>query len=302
MKIGQGKSEDFKDILNFILTILCELALVSQKMENKSFYFKWNGFKGFRKKYLLEFINHEIKFEMSESFEHRLQIYTRLLILTLIEKKDLGITLDASDQLLKNCGLENQQRHIEKIHWILRFIEFVVKESPPTPSHQIFALHTKENPQFEVKKGDHVIFKINKNIIEENLIKDSHVAEKFYQSFISNILSKYMLWNDEVAVAPNINKMEVDSELGNAVGLLQNSATSLLNNSSYINKNSMTEPINYIHDSIKTLGKNEINELDLFRVKVSELTNENEDVGFAVLRGNNWCYYMKKLSRILFYF
>lgn len=222
MKIGQGKSEDFKDILNFILTILCELALVSQKMENKSFYFKWNGFKGFRKKYLLEFINHEIKFEMSESFEHRLQIYTRLLILTLIEKKDLGITYEASEQLLKNCGLENQQRHIEKIHWILRFIDFVVKESPPTPSHQIFALHTKENPQFEIKKGDQVIFKINKNIIEENLIKDNHVAEKFYQSFISNIVSKYMLWNDEVLVAPNVNKMEIDSEIGNPVGILQN--------------------------------------------------------------------------------
>ena len=57
VKIGQGKSEDFKDILNFVLTILCELSLVAQKMENKSFYFKWNGFKGFCKKYLLEYIN-----------------------------------------------------------------------------------------------------------------------------------------------------------------------------------------------------------------------------------------------------
>jgi hypothetical protein len=266
-------------------------------MENKSFYFKWNGFKGFRKKYLLEFINNEIKFEMSESFEHRLQIYTRLLILTLIEKKESGITLDASEQLLKRCGLENQQRHIEKIHWILRFIDFILKETPITSINQIFALHTKENPQFEIKKADHIIFRINKNIIEESIIKDSHAAEKFYQTFNTNILSKYMLWNEEMPLAINPNKMEVDSEITTSTGVLKNSTVSGVNTSNIESKNPMAESINY--DSIKTLGKNEINELDQFRVKVSEFTNENEDVGFGVLRGNNWCYYIKKLYCII---
>jgi hypothetical protein len=111
------------------LTILCELALVSQKMENKSFYFKWNGFKGFRKRYLLEFLNSEIKFDLSESFEQRVQVYTRTLLLTLFQRGDAGISIDVTEDLMKQCGIENQYKHVEKIHAILKFMDFMIKES-----------------------------------------------------------------------------------------------------------------------------------------------------------------------------
>jgi hypothetical protein len=128
VKSGSGKSEDFKDVLNFILTILCELALVSQKMENKSFYFKWNGFKGFRKRYLLELLNSDNKFELSESFEQRVQVYTRSLLLTLFEKRDQGISLDSTEELMRQSGIENQHKHVEKIHSLLRFTDFIIRE------------------------------------------------------------------------------------------------------------------------------------------------------------------------------
>jgi hypothetical protein len=128
VKICQGKSEDFKDILNFVLTIFVELAIVSQKMENKSFYFKWNGFKGFRKKFLVELQNTEIKYDISESFEQRVQVYTRNFLLHAIQKMDQGITNEIIEEIIKQCGIENQQRHIEKIHWILRFLDLIIKE------------------------------------------------------------------------------------------------------------------------------------------------------------------------------
>lgn len=129
IKICQGKSEDFKDILNFVLTIFVELAIVSQKMENKSFYFKWNGFKGFRKKYILELKNNPIKFELSESIEHRVQIYTRLILLNLFEKQNKEITGETVDELIKQCGIDNQQRNIDKIHLILKFLNLISKDS-----------------------------------------------------------------------------------------------------------------------------------------------------------------------------
>jgi hypothetical protein len=259
-------------------------------MENKSFYFKWNGFKGFRKKYLLEFINSEIKFEMSESFEHRIQIYTRILILTLIEKKDSGITNESCENLLKKCGLENQQRHIDKIHSILRFIEFMIKDLPlGSTTIPIFTLTTKEHPQFEIKKSDQVIFRINKNIIEDTIIKDNTTAEKYYHTFNLNILSKYAPSNEEIAI--NSKKIDAEMELNylNAasVGSFQNFHGNVIN----------SEAIDY--DPMRTLGAAELNELDQFRVKVNEFTTDNEDVGFAVLRGTNWCYYMKKLFCII---
>jgi hypothetical protein len=292
VKIGQGKIEDFKDILNFVLTILCELALVSQKMENKSFYFKWNGFKGFRKKYLLELINNtNFKFEMSESFEHRIQIYTRLLILSLYEKYhsgNTGVSYEKIDDLVKHCELENQQRHIEKIHSILRFIDFIIKEN--IHQTQIFTLHTKDRDRADEssKRGEQIVFKINKTIIDENIIKDTNSAEKFYILFNENILNKYTLWNEEIQ--NNEKKAEAEFPSGNDINMAEdiNSNINIIDNTDIIN-----------FDTMKSLGKNEINELEEFRVNSNYFTNDNEDVGFAFLRGNNWCYYIKKLYCII---
>lgn len=171
------------------MTILCELALVTQKMENKSFYFKWIGFKGFKRKYLNELINQQIKYDLSESFEHRIQIYTRNLILTLIEKKETGMNSEKIDEIIKRCFLENQNRHIEKIHSILKFVDFIYRENPIP--NQIFALNNQIT---------NITFKINKEIIGENLIKDQYFAEEYYIKFNENILKKSSLWEEEIAL------------------------------------------------------------------------------------------------------
>jgi hypothetical protein len=281
VKIGQGKNEDFKDILNFILTILCELALVSQKMENKSFYFKWNGFKGFRKKYLLEIINNKVfNFEMSESFEHRVQIYTRMVLIHLFENKDTGITQDQLDEIMKNCGLENHVRHTDKIHSILKFIDFIIKEGNEKAeknisNYQIFTLLPKEN-NLTTTRGDLIIFKLNKFLTDENFVKDINYSEKYYSIFNENILNKISLWTDEIS---KFNKGENDS----------------------INLNSLEREIkmNLDYEAINSMDYKEINEIDQYKVKVSNFNSENEEVGFALLRGTNWCYYIKKLYCII---
>jgi len=45
----------------------------------------------------------------------------------------------------------------------------------------------------------------------------------------------------------------------------------------------------------KNLDLNEINELEQMKIKISNLKGETEECGFALLKGNNWNYYMKKL-------
>lgn len=49
----------------------------------------------------------------------------------------------------------------------------------------------------------------------------------------------------------------------------------------------------------KNLDLNEINELEQMKIKISNMKNETEDCGFALLKGNNWNYYMKKLYCII---
>jgi len=156
-------------------------------MENKSFYFKWIGFKGFKRKYLNELINQEINYDVSESFEHRIQIYARNLILNMIEKKETGVNTEKIEEIIKRCFLENQNRQIEKIHSILKFIDFMYKENPI--SNQIFALNNQIT---------NITFKIKKDIIDGNLIKDQYYAEEFYNKYNERILKKSSLWAEEL--------------------------------------------------------------------------------------------------------
>lgn len=128
IKFNQGRTEDFKDYLNFVLTILCELNLVSQKMENKSFFFKWNGMKGFRKKYLLEYINLEPIFEISESFEHRIQIYTRKFLMVLYENRERGLSFRKCLEIANECELDNQFKVLDRIHMIVKFLDFITEK------------------------------------------------------------------------------------------------------------------------------------------------------------------------------
>lgn len=253
IKLENGKTEDFKDLLNFILTILCELDLVTQKLENKSYFFKWSGIRGFRKKYLLNLINLPIKYDLSESFEQRIQIYTRnLLIYIIMEKYDYGITMEKILEIRKLCELDNEQRHIEKIHTTLVFLDFLKLEN------------TSKNMD---KPSDTIYFKINQQLININLIKDDNFAEKVNVSYNDLILMKYK-----------------DNEENT-------SKTRIIINNGELNKKSQS--INERDNEIDT------NELDIYKIPISYYSQENEEVGFALLRGNNWLYYMKKLNCII---
>ena len=251
IKIENGKTEDFKDLLNFILTILCELDLVSQKLENKSYFFKWSGIKGFRKKYLLNLINMPIKYDLSESFEQRIQIYSRnLLIYLIMEKYDFGITTERINEIRKLCELDNAQRHIDKIHTILVFLDFLKSE---------YSIKLE-------KSSDQILYKINQQLININLINDDNFAEKVNFSYNDLILIKFKDTEE------NTSKTRI-----------------IINNGELNNK---------VHQSEKE-PNNEISELDLYKVPFSYYSQENEEVGFALLRGNNWLYYMKKLHCII---
>ncbi len=49
----------------------------------------------------------------------------------------------------------------------------------------------------------------------------------------------------------------------------------------------------------KNLDLNEINELEQLKTKISNIRNETDECGFALLKGNNWNYYLKKLYCII---
>jgi hypothetical protein len=253
IKLDNGKTEDFKDLLNFILTILCELELVTQKLENKSYFFKWSGIRGFRKKYLLNLINLPIKYDLSESFEQRIQIYTRnLLIYLIMEKYDYGITIEKILEIRKQCELDNDQRHIDKIQTTLVFLDFLKQESPNKTSD---------------KPSEVILYKINQQLININLIKDDNFAEKVNISYNDLILMKYK-----------------DNEENT-------SKTRIIINNGELNKKPPT--------NIERETENEVNELDIYKIPISYYSQENEEVGFALLRGNNWLYYMRKLNCII---
>ena len=109
-------------------------------------------------------------------------------------------------------------------------------------------------------------------MLNENIIKDSTFAEKYYIFFNENILNKYRIWADEIT---------------------QNEKKNLLENKNEVEKTKKELEIT------KNLELNENNELDQLKINISRLNTENEDIGFALLRGNNWLYYMKKLYCIL---
>lgn len=305
VKIGQGRSEDFKDVLNFILTILGEIALVSQKMENKSFYFKWTGFKGFRKKYMLEFLaNNESDFEMSESFEHRIQIFTRMILLNLFKNSQHKITFEEIENLIKQCGLDFQQRQIEKVYWILKFIGFMSSVNSeknfllnsqtvnPGNQNQVFALLTNQC------KGDTVMFKMNDFILDENLIKDNAVAEKMYVTFNEFILYNIHQWKDEISKNEKNESsiiqqdIKMDEEASNVKLETINSGMekNLRDGQMLVDQESSTA---------HQITKAELSELENYKVNQTKFNSENDEIGFALLKGTNWCYYIKKLYCII---
>lgn len=270
-KIGQGKGEDFKEILNFTLTILCELELVSEKMENKSFFFKWNSFKGFFNKFI-ELLKEQKDYEISESLEHRAQLYTRYLILFLIRHQEIGITSKEIEDIMLHCGLEGQYKDLEKIHFILCFIGFIQKEENQSNTNQIFALIKDTAPPSQV------CFKINPYIYQSELHTD---LDKSSLEFNQNILSKGIVLNEKV----DINDLGYSAiQTGKAIN----------------NSNNSTKDNQYITE-VNDAAKIDLSQSDFYKyqVDIESFNKEKEEEGFALLKGANWIYYIKKLYCII---
>ena len=252
-----SKNEEYKNLLNFTLNILIELNLVTEKMENKSYYFKWNSIKNFYRVYNNYYKNNITDFEINESLESRNQIYTRYFLLHCLKlykiNENLGISFEERKKLLEKCTLIDNIKTIKIMYLILNFLGFI-----------------------------NIIKKENINILEnENEIKYK-IDNKIF-NFITKDLNDDEL--NEINTKFNENILNKEKEL----------------NSQYITESTLIEEKNEpksTENNIESEKKISLEE-NLQKISLEKFNNDNNDVGFALLKGNNWVYYIKKLHCII---
>lgn len=373
VKLSQGKTEDFKDILNFILTILCELKLVTQKLERKSFYFKWNNIKHFYSSYS-DFLTKNNEYETSESIEHKAQIFTRNLI-TFLYKNQNGINEKEINNIMNKCGLDGQFRYVEKIFFILTFIKFIDKigggivnkenqtqkftlikvdsplpnldglnpnnnnDNPSNPNNNLdmisngnnLILNSTNNYNYNSSltnnsSSDIILYKINHTFINDNTLSkdiDDTVLQGFSNEFKNMILNKGSELNEKV-----IPENELIEEINTNSNIYNKSRTSFIQNNDCFLQNDCNSSMKKIknHNNVdsstelnenylksvksqiqvqnngqnnKIEGEEKSDKLSQFRMNIEMFNKEYSDVGFAMLRGANWVYYIKKLHCII---
>ena len=252
-----SKNEEYKNLLNFTLNILIELNLVTEKMENKSYYFKWNSIKNFYRVYNNYYKNNITDFEINESLESRNQIYTRYFLLHCLKlykiNENLGISFEERKKLLEKCTLIDNIKTIKNMYLILNFFGFI-----------------------------NIIKKENINILEnENEIKYK-IDNKIF-NFITKDLNDDEL--NEINTKFNENILNKEKEL----------------NDQYITESTIIEEKNEpktTENNIESEKKISLEE-NLQKISLEKFNNDNNDVGFALLKGNNWVYYIKKLHCII---
>ena len=243
-----SKNEEYKNLLNFTLNILIELNLVTEKMENKSYYFKWNSIKNFYRVYNNYYKNDIKDFEINESLESRNQIYTRYFLLHCLKlfkiNENLGISFEERKKLLEKCTLIDNIKTIKIMYLILNFLGFI----------NIIKKNNLENENEIQYKIDRKIFDfITKDLNDDEL-------NEINNNFNENILNK-------------------EKELN----LHLNETTE------------KKEQIIQIEPKEKKISLEE----NLPKISLEKFNNDNNDVGFALLKGNNWVYYIKKLHCII---
>ena len=243
-----SKNEEYKNLLNFTLNILIELNLVTEKMENKSYYFKWNSIKNFYRVYNNYYKNDIKDFEINESLESRNQIYTRYFLLHCLKlfkiNENLGISFEERKKLLEKCTLIDNIKTIKIMYLILNFLGFI----------NIIKKNNLENENEIQYKIDRKIFDfITKDLNDDEL-------NEINTNFNENILNK-------------------EKELN----LHLNETTE------------KKEQIIQIEPKEKKISLEE----NLPKISLEKFNNDNNDVGFALLKGNNWVYYIKKLHCII---
>ena len=244
-----SKNEEYKNLLNFTLNILIELNLVTEKMENKSYYFKWNSIKNFYRVYNNYYKNDIKDFEINESLESRNQIYTRYFLLHCLKlfkiNENLGISFEERKKLLEKCTLIDNIKTIKIMYLILNFLGFI-------------NIIKKEN---NLENENEIQYKIDRKIFD----------------FITKDL------NDDELNEINTNFNE-----------------NILNKEKELNLH-LNEPIEKKEQIIQIEPKEKKISLEenLPKISLEKFNNDNNDVGFALLKGNNWVYYIKKLHCII---
>ena len=252
-----SKNEEYKNLLNFTLNILIELNLVTEKMENKSYYFKWNSIKNFYRVYNNYYKNNITDFEINESLESRNQIYTRYFLLHCLKlykiNENLGISFEERKKLLEKCTLIDNIKTIKIMYLILNFLGFINS----IKKENINILENENEIKYKI---DNKIF----NFITKDLNDDE--LNEINTKFNENILNKEKELNDQY-----ITQTEKEPE--------KNEPKTTENNIESEKKISLEE--------------------NLQKISLEKFNNDNNDVGFALLKGNNWVYYIKKLHCII---
>ena len=245
-----SKNEEYKNLLNFTLNILIELNLVTEKMENKSYYFKWNSIKNFYRVYNNYYKNDIKDFEINESLESRNQIYTRYFLLHCLKlykiNENLGISFEERKKLLEKCTLIDNIKTIKIMYLILNFLGFI-------------------------------------NIIkkENNFLENENEIQYKIEAKIFNFITKDLNDDELNEINNNFNENILNKE--KELNLHLNETTE------------KKEQIIQIEPKEKKISLEE----NLPKISLEKFNNDNNDVGFALLKGNNWVYYIKKLHCII---
>ena len=267
-----NQQEDFNDILNFVVTILIELGIIIQKNESNNpnlISYKWYGIKGFTKKYLSSsgLIIKKMMFEELLNFEKQIQIFTRIFISYLVINVNANIDIELTQHLSYKCNLIGHEVHVDKIIAILMFLDFIsANEKKLILNLDLF------------NRGASGLKNV-KNIMDETILRPLYTEpEQFTICHNETILKKVSYWETQIKAIHTEREKKMREKI-------------IEKNKKYEKKPQEEEK------KIKEeIPENIVNNLICSEEKLNEKMNES---GFALLKGDNWSYLMKKLNCII---
>lgn len=292
-----GQIEEFKDVLNFCLTILCELGMIQQKDESNpaSFRFKWIGIKGFTGKYLSQSgVFYSITPEYSINlgcYEGKIQTFTRRFMAFLILNRNFAIDLDITKTLTDNCELNGYENQIDKIIALLLFLEFIMNQQSTIILNINLFNHSSQNLQDPY------------NIMGEVNNRPLFTEPDQFTDFHNKVLiDKIQQWNDLIE---QVSKQSLDKnskknkkeKLNGHLGVKYENGKKL---NGVCNNNGHHEPHEEdINDKIKENKADKEQIVESLNCNLEKLKEGISQSGFAMLKGSNWIYYLKDIMCII---
>lgn len=267
-----GSLEVFNDILNICLTVLWELGMILQKEDKGNFFFKWQGIKGFIIKYLSA--NGVVLMSQSEAdlvnFENnRIENFTRKVLTYLIIRRGASIGTELLESLMIECCLKGFENHIYKIISILLFLEFVVN----------FEGNLFLNINFFNYSAD--ALSDPQNILSEIESRPFYTEpEKFTNLHNALILEKESSWAHIIELSKNKSKQQ-------QIKILKNNPKK---------SNFFKAETGQTKEEEKAETEAQADNLYCSKDKLRESISES---GFALIKGNDWSFYMKEFMCII---